>query len=196
MKKIKLMVVEDDEDFLYLIKETLKNEPDIDISVLCNNKKEAVSAAITASPDIILMDLKLESTWMDGVEIARNIRLETNACVIILTSFDQPEIILNACRQSFASAYVLKNQFSLLIPTIRATNSGITPQSLLIYNLIVEVLTPAERIVLERMMGKEVSLHSKDKTILNQQLSILHKLGLTSKSEMCHLFSAYNIDYS
>lgn len=186
------MIIEDDEDFLFLIQQTLKNEPDFEICALCSSKKEAASAARTASPDIVLMDLKLESSWMDGVEIARTIRIETNAQVIILTSFDQPEIILNACRQAFASAYILKNQFSLLVPTIRTTFSGVTPQSLLIYNLIIEVLSPAERIVLEQIMGREISLRSTNKTISNQQSSILHKLDLSSKNELRHILSTYN----
>lgn len=193
MEKIKLMVVEDDTDFLFLIQETLEKEVDFDICALCSSKKEALSTAHTVSPDIILMDLNLESTWMDGVEIARAIRLETDARIIVLTSYDQPEIILKACRQSFASAYVLKKQFSLLVPTIRTTYSGATPQSLLIYNLILEVLSPAERDVFEQIMGKKVYLRSKNKTISNQQSSILHKLDLSSKSELYHIFSAYDI---
>lgn len=194
MRKIRLMVVEDDNDFLFLIRQTLKDEPDFEICALCNSKKDAVSTACTSLPDIVLMDLKLQSTWVDGVKIARSIRLETNARIIILTAFNQPEIILEACRQTFASAYILKNQFSLLIPTVRATFSGVTPQSILIYNLIIEVLTPAERIVLEQMMGKHVSLHSKSKTISNQQSSILRKLNLANKNELCHVFSAYSIN--
>lgn len=191
MKKIKLMIIEDDEDYLYLIRQTLEREPDMDVCALCSHKKEAVHTARAAAPDIVLIDLKLESSWMDGVEISRAIRLETNARVIILTSFNQPEIILKACRQGFASAYILKNQFPLLVPTIRATDSGNTPQSSLIYNAIIEVLSPAERIVLEQMLGMEVSLRSKNKTISNQQSSILRKLELSSKSELRHVLSAY-----
>lgn len=191
MNKIKIMVVDDDKSFLFLIQQTLKAEPAFDICALCSNKKEAVTAAHTNSPDIVLMDLNLESTWMDGVEIARRIRLETNARVIILTSFDQPEIILEACCQSFASAYVLKSQFSMLVPTIQTTYSGITPQALLIYHTILETLSPAEHAVFQQMLGKEITFHSAGKTIANQQSSVLRKLGLSSKSELRHVFSTY-----
>ena len=191
MTRIKIMIVEDDEAFLFLVKKTLEKEDDFDLCALCHSKKEAVSAARTFSPDIVLMDLNLESTWMDGVEISRSIRLETAARIIILTSLDEPESILNACQQAFASAYVLKNQFAMLVPTIRTTFLGITPQALLICNLILERLSPAEHIVFEQMMGKNVSLHSKSKTISNQQSSILHKLGLSNKHELYHIFSAY-----
>lgn len=102
------MVVDDDKDFLYLIQQTLGKEADFDVCSLCSSKKGALPAALTDSPDLVLMDLNLESTWMDGVETARAIRIETNARIIILTSFDQPEIILDACRRAFASGYVLK----------------------------------------------------------------------------------------
>lgn len=191
MKKIKLVVVDDDKSFLFLIQQTLKNEINLDVCTLCSSKKDAVTAARTYSLDLVLMDLNLESTWMDGVEAARTIRLETDARIIILTSYDQPEVILEACRQAFASAYVLKNQFSMLVPTIQTTFSGITPQSLFIYNAILETLSPAERAVFQQMLGKDISLRSKSKTIANQQSSILHKLGLSSKSELCHVFSSY-----
>lgn len=193
MEKIKILVVDDDKNFLFLIQETLKKEADFHICALCGNKKDAITATHTFSPDIVLMDLNLEYGWMDGVEIARTIRLETNALVIILTAFDQPDIILTACRRAFASAYVLKKQFSMLIPTIRTTFTGLTPQSLLIYNSILEKLTPAEHVVLQQMLGKKIALHSKSKTISNQQSSILHKLELANKRELCHILSAYHV---
>lgn len=154
MKKIKLVVVDDDKSFLFLIQQPLKNEINLDVCTLCSSKKDAVTAARTYSPDLVLMDLNLESTWMDGVEAARTIRLETDARIIILTSYDQPEVILEACRQAFASAYVLKNQFSMLVPTIQTTFSGITPQSLFIYNAILEALFPAECSVFQQMLGR------------------------------------------
>lgn len=195
MKKIKIMVVDDDKDFLFLIRRKLAKEEDFDLCAMCSGKKGVVQTACASSPDLVLMDLNLESTWMDGVEIARTIRLETNARIIILTSFDQPEVLLDACRQAFASAYVLKRQISMLIPTIRTTYSGVTPQSLLICSLILEVLSSAERAVLDQMLGREITLHSKNKTIANQQTNILRKLGVSNKQELCHLFSAYYTDF-
>lgn len=190
------MVVDDDKDFLYLIQQTLGKETDFDVCALCSRKKGVLPTALTYSPDLVLMDLNLESTWMDGVELARAIRIETNARIIILTSFDQPEIILDACRQAFASAYILKNQFPMLIPTIRTTYSGITPQALLICSLILEVLSPAERAVLDQILGREIKLHSKNKTIANQQSNILRKLKLSGKRELCHILSAYYTNLS
>ncbi|WP_418577673.1 response regulator [Hungatella sp.] len=64
MKKIKIMVVDDDKDFLYLIQQTLGKEADFDVCSLCSSKKGALPAALTDSPDLVLMDLNLESTWM------------------------------------------------------------------------------------------------------------------------------------
>ena len=41
------------------------------------------------------------------------------------------------------------------------------------------------------MLGEDVLLRSSEKTIANQQTSILKKLGLSSKKELCHIFSVY-----
>lgn len=43
MKKIKIMVVDDDKDFLYLIQQTLGKEADFDVCSLCSSKKRRPS---------------------------------------------------------------------------------------------------------------------------------------------------------
>ena len=52
-------------------------------------------------------------------------------------------------------------------------------------------LSAAEQCVCRRMLGEDVLLRSSEKTIANQQTSILKKLGLSSKKELCHIFSVY-----
>ena len=52
-------------------------------------------------------------------------------------------------------------------------------------------LTNAERAVLYNLMGRDVELHSSNKTIANQQISVLRKLDLPDKQTLRHIFSAY-----
>ena len=52
-------------------------------------------------------------------------------------------------------------------------------------------LTNAERSVLLRILGEDVSLHSSSKTISNQQTGILRKLDLPGRRELTHIFKAY-----
>lgn len=91
----------------------------------------------------------------------------------------------------FASGYVFKSQFALLLPTIRETATGPTPQSHLICAALLSSLTSAERTVFYHLLGKDVAFHSSTKTIANQQTSVLRKLGLPNKQMLRHIFSAY-----
>lgn len=191
MDPIRITAVEDDADFQYLIHQTFAAHPDLELTGLFDDGETACTAAARDAPDIVLMDLALARGEMDGVASARRIRLETRSKVIILTSFDKPETVIQASVGAFASAYVLKSQFSLLVPTIRETARGTTPQAHLICSALLQRLTGAELAVFQYMMGFPVTLHSSSKTIANQQTVILRKLGLANRQQLRHVFSAY-----
>lgn len=191
MEQIRILMVEDDPDFQYLIRQTLAAQPDLTLVGVCEGGEEACQAALRENPDLVLMDLALADGAMEGVGAARRIRLETAAKVILLTSYDNPAIVIRASVDAFASAYVIKSQFSLLVPTIRETARGITPQAHLICSVLLQQLTAAELTIFQHMLGVPVVLHSSAKTIANQQTSVLRKLGLASKHQLRHVFAAY-----
>lgn len=186
---IRILIVEDDLDFCYLIKNTLSTLDDFSVLGECQDASHALALAMELQPDIVLMDLNLSSTDLDGIEAGRQIRLATDAKIIILTAFEDPEIVIDACVGSFASAYVFKSQFELLTDTIRNTACGSTPQKYLIHAAILSCLSPAEKSVFDLMLGKSVDLQSSSKTIANQKTSVLKKLGLKSQKELVHIFS-------
>lgn len=191
MEAIRIIIVEDDPDFQYLIQQSLSAQPDLALAACCQDGEEALLAADRTRPHIVLMDLALPADPMQGVLAARRIRLETEAKVILLTSYEDPATVVQASVNAFASAYVMKSQFPLLLPTIRETAQGVTPQAHLICSALLQSLTPAEMAVFQYMLGAPVTLHSSEKTIANQQTSILHKLGLQNKQQLRHVFSAY-----
>ena len=186
-KKIKAMIVEDDPDFCFLIKQTLYTAG-IDIVGTASDAAGAGRAAVEKQPDVVLMDLGLSDSGLDGVEAGKAIRLNTNAKLIILTSYEEPEIIRNACTRSFASGYIFKSQFGLLSETVKNTVKGHTPQEYMIASLILSQLSAAEYSVFELLMGKDLKLQSSPKTISNQKNHFLKKLGLTSVKELKHVF--------
>ena len=191
MRPIRILVVEDDEDFRHLIIQTLELEEDLTIVGLCRTREDAVCTALQTQPDIALMDLSLSRNGMEGVEAARVIRRQTAAKVLILSGYEDPEIVLGASRRAFASGYIMKSQFFMMVPTIQQTMQGPTPQSHMIRAALMQQLSAAEQCVCRRMLGEDVLLRSSEKTIANQQTSILKKLGLSSKKELCHIFSVY-----
>ena len=60
-KKIKAMIVEDDPDFCFLIKQTLYTAG-IDIVGTASDAAGAVRAAVEQQPDVVLMDLGLSDS--------------------------------------------------------------------------------------------------------------------------------------
>ena len=100
---IGVLVVEDDDDFCFLIGDTLGREPDMRILGSTASGEEAVYLAQRLDPDIVLMDLNLSLEELDGIEAARKIRLYTRAKVILVTAFEAQSIVIDACKRSFAS---------------------------------------------------------------------------------------------
>ena len=191
MGKIRILIVEDDMDFCRLISGTIQREKDLEVAGVCRTGGEAVASAREEEPDIVLMDLNLTGRDLDGISIARQIRLETRSKVIILTAYDAPETVISASTGALASGYVTKAQFFMLIPTIRQTMLGPTPQSHMICASLMNVLSPAEKSVFWGMLGKKTDCHSAQKTIANQQTSVLRKLKLANRQELIHVFAAY-----
>ena len=165
MSTIRIMLVEDDLDYRYLIEQALRREADFELCTSCTDGKSAVQTALMEQPDIVLMDLCLAHSPIDGAEASRQIRLQTDARVIILTSREDFETVIRAG----------------------------TSQAHLICSALLAPLTDAERSVLRRLLGEDVRLHSSSKTISNQQTGILRKLGLPGKKELTHIFSAYGL---
>lgn len=194
MKTIRIQIVEDDADYRFLIERTLKKEPCFELCSSCGNRKTALSVATHEKPDIVLMDLNLSGKELDGIETARTIRLNTNARVVVLTSYEDYETTIYASTRAFASAYLYKSSFSTLVPTLIETAQSVTSQAHLICSILLAPLTDAERSVLLYTLGQDVGLHSSSKTIANQQTGILRKLGLSNKKELIHIFRAYGYE--
>lgn len=192
--KIQILIVEDDVDFCFLIKSMLKKEETMEVVGCAFNRQDAVRLACSTQPDIVLMDLNLSSVNLDGIEASREIRLLTDAKVIILTAFENPQITIDACKNAFACAYVFKSQFSLLPETIRMAAAGFTPQEYMINSLTLSELSAAERSIFLMMLGEDIVLKSTPKTIYNQKAALLKKLHLKSQAELIHIFGGMRFD--
>jgi len=187
-EKIKVLLVEDDLDFVFLIRKMIKQDASLDYSGHAVSGKDGVTLAKKLLPEIVLMDLNLSKSDLDGIEAAREIRVSTDAKIILLTSFEQPDIIINASKKAFASGYVFKSQCQTLTDIIHKTAVSGTPQSQFIKELFLQDLTSAERHIVNIMLGADTSAQSTEKTIANQKTSIFRKLGLKNTNELNHIF--------
>ena len=84
MEKIKVLLVEDEPTLAMIIKDTLDgNEFDI---TLAANGEEGLSRYAEIKPDIIVADIMMPK--MDGMEVLRRLRRESQVPVIMLTARD------------------------------------------------------------------------------------------------------------
>ena len=132
--------MEDDPDFCFLIQETLR-EAGMKVVGTAETAGLALKLAREKNPDVVLMDLCLTDTRMDGIEAGKAIRLQTDAKVIILTSYEDPGVSAGGLLPFLRVGYVFKSQYALLEETVRNTAEGHTPQEYLIASLILSELS-------------------------------------------------------
>jgi DNA-binding NarL/FixJ family response regulator len=86
------------------------------------NGAEAVEAARSTKPDVILMDVRMPV--MDGIEATRRITESTDVRALILTTFDLDEYVFAALRAG-ASGFLLKDTLPAdLLTAIRVVAAG------------------------------------------------------------------------
>lgn len=188
------MIIEDDEEFAFLVEKLLKKQNDIEVIGCCPDPDTVLAMVDEKKPDIVLMDLNLGVSNLDGIRLSREIRIQTDAKVLILTALETPDMIFKAAEEAFASGYIFKSQMSFLVENIRAAAKGYTPQEYLIASAALSCLSEAEKAVFYIMMGKENTLLSSPKTIANQKGRIVKKLGLENQKELIHVFGMFKED--
>jgi DNA-binding NarL/FixJ family response regulator len=187
-KKVKVLLVEDDHDFVFLIQKLLEKDERLKYIGYAGNKNLGVHMAQIKKPDVVIMDLNLSGSKLDGIEAAKEIRLTTAAKILLLTSFEQTDIILNASKKTFASGYVFKSHCSALADTVYDVATSKTPQQTFIKELVLNDLTSAEQGVLTNLISGELNTQSSSSTIANQKTSIFKKLGLKNTDDLITVF--------
>ncbi|WBK00255.1 response regulator [Methylocystis parvus] len=209
-EKIRLVIAEDQTVIRKALSALLALEEDIDVVATAADGEQAVAAALTYAPDVILMDLKMPR--MDGVAATRAILAKApQTRVVMLTTFDADELVFEAISAG-ASGYLLKEaEESEILAAIRGAASGEPRLSPSIASKILaefrrvktyvkpaaspgvedeEPLTDREKDVLahvaagkgNREIAKEMGLA--EGTVKNHVSTILAKLHLRSRTEL------------
>ncbi|MCR4990552.1 MAG: response regulator transcription factor [Lachnospiraceae bacterium] len=106
MEKIKVMIADDSDFVRDGMKVILDVDEEFEVLGTASNGHELVKLAEKNRPDVILMDIQMPE--MDGIEATKYIVERDLGKVLILTTFDDDELVAQALRNG-AKGYLIKN---------------------------------------------------------------------------------------
>lgn len=171
----------------------LDSQEDIEVVGEAADGLEAVQAVRELAPDVVLMDIRMPG--VDGLEATRRIA-DTSACrVLVLTTFDRDEYVVEAL-QAGASGFLLKSspRQHLLHALRTVTDGGALLDPRLTVRLIEEHLLG--RGVVDQVAGRQLArLTAREREVLellarglsNGEIAASLHLGETTvKSHVAH----------
>lgn len=198
---MKLILCDDDALIREGLKLIISSQPDFEIVGIGSNGKEAVKLCRENEIDIALLDIRMPE--MDGIEAAE-IMLKENLCKpLLLTTFDEQELIYRALKVG-VSGYILKNTpTDGIFNAIRTVYTGGTvfQEDILQYiresavknsgsSAIFELLSEREldvvKLIAEGLSNQEIAdkLFLSNGTVRNYISVILEKTGLEHRTQI------------
>lgn len=198
---MKLILCDDDALIREGLKLIISSQPDFEIVGIGSNGKEAIKLCRENEIDIALLDIRMPE--MDGIEAAE-IMLKENLCKpLLLTTFDEQELIYRALKVG-VSGYILKNTpTDGIFNAIRTVYTGGTvfQEDILQYiresavknsgsNAIFELLSEREldvvKLIAEGLSNQEIAdkLFLSNGTVRNYISVILEKTGLEHRTQI------------
>jgi len=117
---IRVLVVEDDQDFQWLLQLSLQLEHDTVVVGVAGDGETGVDLALREQPDVVVMDLM--KTRINGFEATRRIkRIRPEVKIVVVTSFPVDNAICQQMYGSGVDALLRKHDVAAsLVPTIRS----------------------------------------------------------------------------
>ena len=125
MPKIKVLVTDDQTELAKELKSVLETDESLEVVALAKDGFDALEKIEKCAPDVVLLDIRMPN--MNGVVATQRIKSEyPDIKVLILTTFDDSDYILNAINNG-ASGYLLKDtSASALIDAVKNAYNGDT----------------------------------------------------------------------
>lgn len=200
MEKIKIIIADDSDFVRDGMRIILEADEAFEVLGCARNGREAIELARENAPDIFLMDIQMPE--MDGIEATKYIVGHRLGKVLILTTFDDDELVQGALKNG-AQGYLVKNHTpDHLKQMIKSVYNGIgVMENALLENLAknTEVrgngfcedgYTPREmdiiKAVAEGLSNKEIGnrLFITEGTVKNYITSILAKENLSHRTAL------------
>ncbi|QNK60285.1 MULTISPECIES: response regulator [Paenibacillus] len=222
LRPIKVAVAEDHDILRQDFSEMIENQPGLEWVGAAATGNEAVELAQRQEPDIMLMDIEME-THQDGIEAANRLSLlRPNIGIIFLTVHEDEETIYKAYTLSNARDYLVKSAEHDEI--IRCIESAYTEQQhgsssmssklksefsrlkqteskLIRFMGILSQLTQAEREIIKLLLAENKVEHIarirmvETVTIKSQINTLLKKFGMKRTREIVGLIHELNVAF-
>ncbi|MEJ2852875.1 MULTISPECIES: response regulator transcription factor [unclassified Saccharothrix] len=198
MTDVRVLVVDDQRLIRDSIASLLDIQDGIAVVGTAGDGREAVDVAVSLTPDVVLMDVRMPV--MDGIEALGELRARLPSCrVVMLTTFDDEDYVVRALRGG-ASGYLLKDRPAReLAAAVRLAHDGIAqfdpaaasrlanavrPRAVGDHSLTereIEVL----RLVAAGSTNREIGrrLHLAEGTVKNHISRVLGRLGLRDRTQ-------------
>jgi DNA-binding NarL/FixJ family response regulator len=182
---IRVLLVDDHPVVRTGLRGMLEAEPDLSVVGEAASGTEAVALARTATPDVVLMDLRMPG--LDGVGATEQILAQSRRIrVVVLTTYETDSDILRAV-EAGAAGYLLKDAAPAeLADAIRAAHRGET------------VLAPSVASRLVSQVRNPVRLSSREREVLGlvatglTNADIGRTLHITEATVKTHLLRIFN----
>jgi DNA-binding NarL/FixJ family response regulator len=197
---VKVLLADDHPIVRIGIRELLNREEDIEVVGEAANGGETIQLARELDPDVLLLDMEFPD--MNGVEVARQIRLEDEELPLLALSAYSDDEYVDALTEVGLSGYIMKEEApEILVDAVRAVargergwvsrkivltledrtqerqeflNSGLTRRELQVLRLITRGKT-------NHVVGLELGIS--EKTVERHLQSVFAKLGVVSRVE-------------
>jgi two-component system response regulator DesR len=196
MKKIQVIVAEDQGMVLGALAALLETEPDIAVCARAANGRLALKAVAEYKPDVLVTDIEMPE--MTGLTLASEVRERYPATkIIILTTFARPGYLRRAL-DAGAKGYLLKDRPAAeLADAVRRVHQGlrvIDPQLAAdAWESGPDPLTERERQILSRAgegkASQEIAaeLHLSEGTVRNYLSEAISKLGAANRVDAARI---------
>lgn len=199
---IRVLIADDDAIIREGLKMILETQADMEYIQAACNGQEAVELCRKHKPDVAMLDIRMPIK--DGIQAAKEIMEAELSKPLLLTTFDEPDLILRALKAG-VNGYILKNSpAERILSAIRVICAGGTvfqadilefirgrvssnaPGS----NMFELLLSPREmeivKLIAEGLSNKEIGekLFLTNGTVRNHISTILEKTGLEHRTQI------------
>ncbi len=167
MNKVRVLLADDHAVLRAGLKLLLSSEPDIEICGEAGSGDEAVARSQELRPDVVVMDLRMSGTELDGIEATRTISATPGAPrVLVLSMYDDPTFMDQALAAGAAGYARKRDADAELLSAIRAVARGEA------------YLAPALTTVMLRRMSAPDGAGDQERDLSARELEVLRQLAL------------------